>query len=154
MTPKSLIDAYAYQFSEKAVGIALFKGWFPIFSRLCADVDKELGDNKRDFFWVQVKEKFGAARFYYSMVVDVPSGDQEPGALTVASKIARLTTNAAFESAKHCIVCGAPAKIELHRMGGYQALCPEHADMVENRKKLPPFHCNPGDEPEGWWSYF
>ena len=67
---KTLADLrrdYPHMFAAKNIGISITKGWMPIFAQLCKDIDDTLGDDKLDFHWVQCKEKFGAARFYYSI---------------------------------------------------------------------------------------
>ena len=150
ITPRTIVELYPYQFSEKNIGVSIFKGWFPTFYQLCIDVDNELGVSKSDFYWVQVKEKFGAARFYYSMKYDSPDVEGLNSEYPLSTRISRIVDKASAETAVRCIVCGASTQVKMHRMGGYQALCDEHASMVKYGKTLPPYHCNPGDEPKGW----
>jgi hypothetical protein len=58
---------YPYQFEGKNIGLSIANGWLPGFAKLCRDIDTRLGKNKRDFHWVQLKEKFGSARYYWAM---------------------------------------------------------------------------------------
>jgi hypothetical protein len=65
--PRDLETRLPYMFQGNHLGIGICKGWYPIFSKLCQEIDLVMGDNKQGFHWVQVKEKFGAARFYWEL---------------------------------------------------------------------------------------
>jgi hypothetical protein len=59
------VGLHGYQFSVPWLEIEVAKGWMPLFAQLCADVDQALGADTYGFYWSQIKEKFGSARFYY-----------------------------------------------------------------------------------------
>ena len=49
------------------MGIFIPTGWRSIFEKLCEDIDALLGLDKRGFHFIQCKEKFGSARWYWGM---------------------------------------------------------------------------------------
>lgn len=66
-----LHSAYRYQFVLLDATPYMFercRGWWPVFVRLCREVDEARGPDERGFKWVQVKEKFGVARFCWEAV--------------------------------------------------------------------------------------
>lgn len=71
ITLKELKARYPYQFEGKHIGRHVYPGWMEVFAELCFQVDKLLSeqapDLKERFHWVQLKEKFGAGRFYYKL---------------------------------------------------------------------------------------
>lgn len=137
-TPHELAQRYPYMFAGKNLGNAVARGWLPLFSKLCEQIDTLLGDDKMGFHWVQCKEKFGSARFYWK--TDRHSGVRvdlfgDDGVLSLATKAADvklseiqgLVTAAERETQKVCIVCGlAPAKASAEG-GHYLVLCEAHA---------------------------
>jgi hypothetical protein len=164
-TPLELYKRFQYQFDGKNIGIGIFKGWFPLFSKLCEDIDAALGDDKRGFHWIQCKEKFGAPRWYFSMKSDAPGGiavsEQQPdGSLktihrshsadNVLQSISTLIDDAQERAAGQCQVCGAPAKIGRHGMGLYATYCTEHSRMAVAGQDLPPHYWSVGDESGDW----
>ena len=69
MTPVEQLKArFAYMFVGRPISMEFYDGWLPVFAQACEQIDEVLGENKRDFHWVQVKEKFGSARFYFTSV--------------------------------------------------------------------------------------
>ena len=100
-------------------------GGFSGFARTCEEIDALLGDDRRGFHFVQAKEKFGAARYYYSVggkkrkildeIVDVPGARQWRTATQkgdrVADEIDRLIDAAQQQSGVTCMICGAPGEI-------------------------------------------
>jgi len=119
---------FPYQFSEKNIGLDIANGWLPMFERLCHDIDNALGVDKHGFHWVQLKEKFGSARFYWkmsgvqkSMAIDLigPDGNvlsfrNKPKAKLddkqLVQKIDDLISTAESKTANMCIVCGDEGK--------------------------------------------
>ncbi|MES2948741.1 MAG: hypothetical protein V4858_09385 [Pseudomonadota bacterium] len=69
-TPRALETRHPYMFSADNLEYSVPKGWFPIFAKLCEDIDFLLGDDKQAFHWTQLKTKFGSARFYWSLGAD------------------------------------------------------------------------------------
>jgi hypothetical protein len=150
MTPKELKQRYPYMFEGPNIGISFARGWQPVFSQLCEDIDRMLGTDKRGFRWAQVKEKFGSACFYFSMNdyaplrVDItgadglvsfetddeadvgpPSGEalllQE-----LRARISRRARDAEQETRTRCIACGEAAR--RRDCAGYlMVLCDAHA---------------------------
>jgi hypothetical protein len=143
-TLKEIKALYPYQFAGKNLGFGIAKGWLPDFSELCKSIDDLLGENKRGFHWVQLKEKFGSSRYYFSIKgkrdsvrVDlistkkVISYEKNPPATkdqpqTLFDQLSELISAAEAHTCDHCIVCGTPGKIDQH--GGYLlVLCDMHA---------------------------
>lgn len=145
---KTLQTRYPYQFSNPVLGIAVTKGWLPILTQLCAELDPLLGNNKRGFHWTQIKEKFGYARFYYQfdgrqpdarLDILTPTGlisqaqsfqrrvrstlDRELERLNAEPR--QLVLQAEQATQKACLVCGQAGDRDPD--GGYLlVLCPEH----------------------------
>ncbi|MDD2881098.1 MAG: hypothetical protein PHQ58_11730 [Rhodoferax sp.] len=145
-TLKEIKQLYPYQFKGKNLGFSIANGWLPEFSELCKKIDSLLGENKRGFHWIQLKEKFGSARYYWSIKgkqdsvrVDListkkvvsyetspPSSKGQPQALF--DQISELIDAAEGKTRGHCIVCGAPGKIDQHE-GYVLMLCDMHAKL-------------------------
>ena len=66
-TPTDLKTKFPYQFEGRNIGLSIPRGWFLGFAKLCGDIDQVLGANQHGFHGVQLKEKFGAACWYWSM---------------------------------------------------------------------------------------
>jgi hypothetical protein len=157
-TVAELLAAYPYMFNGSNIGLALYRGWYPTFAKLCDDIDALLGEDKRNFKFVQLKSKFGAARWYARY--DLREGEsrgiqiavqQEDGSLLQldpnlnAATIEGLINLAQDETSQLCIVCGESAKIESHR-GYYQCLCKKHTNKVFGGGKLPKYWFEIGGE--------
>ena len=65
---KKLMQRFPYMFSGPNLGISIAKGWIPVVTKLCEDIDALLGGDKQGFVWVQIKEKFGSGRFYFRLM--------------------------------------------------------------------------------------
>jgi len=129
-TFKEIQALYPYQFAGRNIGFGIANGWLPLFGKLCEDLDQVLGPNKRGFHWVQLKEKFGSARFYWEMsgvqkqvFVDLirPDGvttfSNSPKARAeaedeVVKKINELVSTATSKTNSMCIVCGQEGKAD------------------------------------------
>jgi len=163
-TIAELLAAYPYMFKGEALGLALHRGWYPTFAKLCEDIDELLGDDKRIFHWVQLKEKFGAARWYahYELKEGERGGvqfavQQEDGSLLPvepnlsSATIDGLINLAQDETSMMCIVCGQQASIASHR-GWYQCLCKKHTNVVFGGGQLPNHWFQIGkDDPADPW---
>jgi hypothetical protein len=118
---------YPYQFSGEHIGLSIANGWLPEFARLCKDINDLLGENKRNFHWFQLKEKFGSARYYWNMdnvkapqFVDLITSDgvvrytNKPKAKThdkvLVEKLNTLISEASDRTLAKCIVCGENGK--------------------------------------------
>jgi hypothetical protein len=143
-TLKEIKQRYPYQFSGKNLGFGIAKGWLPEFAELCKKIDELLGENKRGFHFVQIKEKFGSARYYWSIKgkkdsvrVDlistkkVISYETNPPASkdqsqTLFDQLSKLINEAEAHTCDHCIVCGSSGKID--QQDGYLlVLCDLHS---------------------------
>ena len=116
---------FGYMFEGPHIGLIFYAGWLPDFARTCEEIDALLGDDKRGFHFVQAKEKFGAARYYYSVggkkrkildeILEVLSASQWRTASQkgdqVAEEIDRLIDAAQQASGVTCMICGAPGEI-------------------------------------------
>lgn len=145
---KNLQGRFPYMFEGKHLSLSISKGWESLFEKLCVDIDALLGADKQGFHWIQLKEKFGAARFYWSMeggphaarisridalgvvttLVERPVED--PSNPTLEEQVAALVDAASDKTLHMCIVCGQPGKG--HSDHGYVLiLCDEHIKQRE-----------------------
>lgn len=150
MNPISeLVSRYKYMFEGENIGISITRGWYKIFSDLCEAIDTELGADKQKFHWVQVKEKFGSARFYHrfgatkqQMRIDVISPDgvvslkaasrplsPKNKKQEIQKRIGEMISKAEGLTSDSCIICGeSPADID--KSEGYMlVLCAEHSKV-------------------------
>jgi hypothetical protein len=118
--PKALKARYPYQFAGEQISMSYARGWFHLFSHLCADIDEALGEDKRGFHWTQVKEKFGAARLYFKLAPGV--SDEEP---ELVQRLLSLKNAVEASSQKTCVACGRPGRI-YPDMGWMLAVCDLH----------------------------
>jgi len=146
-------NRYPYQFEGKNIGLSVAKGWLPEFAALCQRVDDLLGQNKRGFHWVQLKEKFGRARYYWSIKgkkdsvrVDlfspkkVVSYETSPAGAknqlqALFDQLSAVIDAAEAHTRDHCIVCGAPGKMDQHE-GYLLVLCDTHQKLRVGGGKL------------------
>jgi hypothetical protein len=175
--PEQLIAALPYQFAGKNIGIGFHRGWQGLFSRLCFGIDEALGENKRGFHWIQVKEKWGALRAYHHMdkaegglnYAPVKVSEQQPnGAMKqvlvlneesstgdpIGKRISDLIDAACEEAAHTCMVCGEPAEIK--NLGWVVCLCDHHEQkFLNDRNSLPTHYWEPGMNEQTfgkrWW---
>lgn len=131
--------SFPYQFQGQSIGLDLPPGWLPLFGTLCDNIDATLAeDEKRTFYWVQVKEKFGTARFYYFMEEADENWDAEGrgGVFSlrpIASneKIRQLIAEAEAATGHICQQCGDPGT--LRRDWCWRTLCDHHEAEYQNR---------------------
>ncbi|MBH2018493.1 MAG: hypothetical protein I8H91_02790 [Burkholderiales bacterium] len=91
-----------YMFSKPLLSEDFFKGWFPIFTGLCIEIDRVLGEQRARFRWLQIKEKFGVPRMHFHL-----EGVPDP----LWKTLQELVSQAQRESARRCMVCGEPAHL-------------------------------------------
>ena len=141
---RKLPSRYSYMFplqgQERARAYAWFRGWLPEVAVMCDRIDLLLGDNKRDFHWIRVREKFGAPSFHYQMEgkarfavnlhrpQDVRRVDCAPRETfdPVAVAVQEVILETEVELRSHCIICGAPATIT-NAQGPWASLCAFHS---------------------------
>lgn len=101
---------------ERGIGCGsqIGEGWFDLVIKLDADLT-ELDPN---YTVDQVKEKFGALRYYIGRV--------ETG--EVFEKMHELIHTAEAKSSEICEICGKPGKIVHQDSGWVTTKCPEHAN--------------------------
>jgi len=109
---KRMHEQFPKMFEGKYGGFAVGAGWWPMLETLCATVQSHIDQSKGRCPQVtvdQIKEKFGALRFYYT------GGDE------FVSGVVYLAENL---SSHMCEECGAPGK----RVGGgwVKTLCDFH----------------------------
>lgn len=106
-----LVEKYPNIFSRiKYVGVN--DGWFELLDNLCRDITLELARDLEvePVVALQIKEKFGGLRFYYS------------GGNSVIDALVSQAENASY---KICEQCGQPGRA---RHGGWiKTLCDDHA---------------------------
>lgn len=99
---KQLKSSYSYMFAGQNICLGFHPGWLFVFSKLCDDIDLVLNNEKYGFHWMQIKEKFGIARFYWQLDASVELGQHS----TVKLQISRLVEAAVECTSNTCIVCG------------------------------------------------
>lgn len=120
------------------------QGWFSVFEDLCRNIDSMLGSDKRYFRWVEIKEKYGAARFYFEMdglsdlILDLNVGGRHISIRKprgMEDKLRGLVTQKIVEAqdstAKKCIVCGDAAEVKL-RDRLLVCLCDSHSNLTRS----------------------
>ena len=116
---------FPYMFTDERLrhrGIGCYRGWLSILTRTCEKIDVALGDDRRNFHWTHIGEKYGSACLRYvigsvtSKEVDVGKPGQplripvdrapsEPVVVAVAS----IVSKAVEATRTTCCVCGAAA---------------------------------------------
>lgn len=161
---RDLRARFPYQFDGKTASLYLGEGWAPVFAKLCEDVDALLGRDKRGFRWIQLKEKWGSARFYFeifgrqtdfrmdiangrgdvvSKVMEIDKDKNSARQRKLLSALRKLIMNAEMTTRETCAVCGKPG--ELDRSDSYViVLCAEHQKLRADAD---------GDLPDCWLSF-
>ena len=150
---QELVERFPYMFAGHNIGLSFYKGWFALFAKMCEDVDATLGPDKRGFHFTQIKEKFGSARFYWTMrreaedgpmrvkfndftesgqVVHLSRNKTLESATNLAQRVAAIIDAAELETEHLCIACGKPGE-STNRQGYVLVVCPEHAPRFMNR---------------------
>jgi hypothetical protein len=111
----------------------------PTFANLCEQIDAILADDKRNFGWHRIREKFGAPSLSYEMrsrarhvihahrptevrrIDCAPSDSFEPAAIAVQEAV--LAAEVVLRNT--CIVCAAPSMIT-NAGGAWASVCAEH----------------------------
>ncbi|MCK9458535.1 MAG: hypothetical protein M0R80_02755 [Proteobacteria bacterium] len=95
------------------VEIAIAEGWNDLVDRLFTAIRA----NKVDLKVLQIKEKFGGLRFYYS--IDTGGGD--------VHSVLNLIEQAERDSYHICEVCGEQGCRHTNKNGWVKTLCDKHA---------------------------
>jgi hypothetical protein len=136
-----LMARFHYQFEGQGIiGYEFYPGWMPVLAQACEAIDQVLGEDKRGFHWVQLKEKFGTGRFYYAFAkadrapqrVDIIGAGRLQAFAThpmaedgVEKAIFEIVREAEAATCSRCMVCGAPATVKSY--GGWLGtLCEKH----------------------------
>lgn len=138
-----LLARFGYMFplsgSNRTRAYVFFRGWVPAYAQMCKQIDGLLGEDRRDFVWSRIREKFGAPSLAYQMrgrarhvihahrpaeatrIQCAPVESFDPLAVAVHEVVlfAELTRRDA------CIVCGAPSLIT-NVAGPWASLCDHH----------------------------
>lgn len=126
---KRIQEQFPYQFSsDRSLGFAIPFGWIPSFYQLCIEIDRLLGDNKQGFSWVQLKEKFGSARYYWEIKGMIKNNP-------LRTQLGKLILDAENATADQCAVCGNKGFTD--STGGWLlVLCKDHALQRQTGHKL------------------
>jgi len=107
-----------FPFMRRAPGCDCGNGWFELLRGFCADI--AMAYKKRgfepDIDILQIKEKFGQLRFYYSAGFERDGGK-------LSKELDRIVRKWEKESLTVCELCG--AKGSLRTVGWYQVRCDE-----------------------------
>ena len=120
-----LLARFPYQFAVPVRGVILFAGWTHVFAKLCADVDAFLGQDKRGFRWLEVDEKFGTLRCYFTLDRAVQN-ETSPEEQRLIHGLRQIISAAEAQTAFLCAKCGKHGLVD-RSMGWMLALCDEHA---------------------------
>lgn len=118
---QTLEQRFAYMFRGPSISIDFFRGWFPDFVDLCFELDAMLKDYKSYFRWVQIKEKFGGYRMYFSLQPENFNEDFDDEEVVlpddfvrIRAQAQRLVSLAALRIDDKCCVCGEFAVVDRH----------------------------------------
>ena len=149
ITPGQLERRYHYMFAGPNIGISSPRGWMSIFEQLCKEIDFALGTDKRNFHFTQCKEKFGAARWYWSMELgsrsnsDTVTHDEgmkfssrgTAQVMPINRQIDELVQTATDTTNRACIACGESGGVTQNK-GWWLVLCERHAREIRAGKQV------------------
>ncbi|ABE47190.1 hypothetical protein [Polaromonas sp. JS666] len=134
----ALRKLFPYMFDKPNTGFSFYRGWMLITAKCCIEIDHLLGENRELFHWVQIKEKYGAARLYYSFAdqtairLDARLPDAmlqawefPAGNMPLGAAIGRLVAAAEKATAETCMICGCAAQPQRYE-NYFLTLCANH----------------------------
>jgi len=133
-TKEFLIKDYPVLLSNVRCGVSVQPGWGMLVHNLCSDITMVMAANPGLKITVdQVKQKFGAMRFYAQVYTTATDLDGifltnikvAPEHEAAKEKIRALIQKAEADSTFTCEVCGAPGNI-VNLSGWLQASCKKH----------------------------
>jgi hypothetical protein len=129
-------------FNGRNLGLNMCAGWLPVFDGLCADIHQALREASHQFRWSQTKEKFGSARWYWTL------GSKTDRALDFLcvfrnynpdfgidplrerrDVVTQLVLAAQEKTRTMCMVCGQAASTK-EREGWYVVSCEAHFQLL------------------------
>ena len=126
-------------FQGPHMGLTLYRGWTPILTRACEQIDGMRGPEILGFRWVQLRSDRGLGMFVYLLgeyrdfVIDLREGTRRAmmvAAYDVANDLTIAIDKVVLEAERlagtACMVCGALAEPTLH-FGQELTLCASHA---------------------------
>jgi hypothetical protein len=145
----SLVDRHSRLFQSGPPGNShLPPGWSALVDRLCVDINAALNESEAKTFRVlQVKEKMGVLRFYFSLgdqqtlMVDIVNQGMryrvEPENSTTAfQNISSLVQTAEKASVKICEECGASGRMRV-LAGDFAATAKGYFTLGEDKRAEP-----------------
>lgn len=140
---RAFLSRYPYMFplrgGERRRAYIFFRGWMQTFAQLCEQVDTILGEDKCEFAWTRIREKFGAPNLAYEMrgqarhvihahrpsevrrIICEPIESFEPVAVAIQESV--LSAELALR--EKCIICGTKSIIT-SAQGPWASLCYQH----------------------------
>ncbi|KQP17041.1 hypothetical protein [Pseudorhodoferax sp. Leaf265] len=122
-----LVARYPYMFEVEE--LAVYAGWIDPIQALCEEIHAQLEAGAWTFHFLQIKEKFGACRIYFSLGLR----PTEPGTDVARQNLAHLKEHighrveaAELECSSRCIVCGLGATPQRHGAEVAPPLCQQH----------------------------
>ena len=163
--PRRITTRFPYMFEGENIGLSVAAGWTAIFEKLCSDIDTLLGEDKRNFHWVQCKEKFGVARWYWeiegvepTISVDIVTSEgnlvsfetknraPKNGNEQVSVFIRNLKVEAQNKTRHACAACSEPGKVR-DKDGWLIVLCDTHDKQLRAGDDVKIWVCeDEGDE--------
>ena len=120
-----LKQRFPYMFTEPAINLEFYRGWFPYLVNLCIEIHWILENERHRFNWVQFKENSGGYEMHYNFRVSPNSGnsdldgDREPGdvdsetdeqkpLIELKNQVDSVVQRYTVIFSKKCIVCSLP----------------------------------------------
>lgn len=143
-SPRALFPT---MFWGRHLGLTLYRGWNPILTAACGEIERVLLSSALDFHWVQIQEEDGAANLLYSLgersryVVELAQQSRRAMVLVthdaaddLARSIDRIVNEAERLTSGSCMVCGAPT-MRASYFGRELPLCALHQPETLNRQR-------------------
>ena len=115
---------FIHMFAGPATSLEFYQGWFPIAVGLCVEIDRVLGEYRKSFHWVQIKEKFGVMCLYF---------DLQGAPRLLCKSLQVLVPQAELESAQCCMACAEASR--LSRQSGWMVTVCEIHEPDKMRKR-------------------
>lgn len=154
LTGDLLQARFPYMFNTKDnFAYAFHRGWMPILSGLCVEIEQLLGERREAFHWKQIKEKFGTGRFYYSLGtardlrVDLinPAGrlsfstevQPDDAFADVKQTVFKLVAKGEEETTRSCMICGGEATPRAYEFYILNLCADHHPDKIRQPGDMP-----------------
>ncbi len=157
ITHDKVVEAFSSLSSHPIPGLGVYDGWLPLLGLLAEEI-RGLPEAERSGFKIlQVKEKFGALRFYYTrkregeasppiVAIDITSayGNTRIRLDGGSPSLDLLVSAAELASMFICEDCGDPGRIR--HMSWIKCLCDKHYEETRRKRTGKKRHYNAAEE--------